>query len=249
MNYNCYLFVKFGQTGRINLCLSSQITDLLFFKNSMTYSSFPLFVNSEFHPSVTSPYKRLIDILGSLIGLFILSLIFVPIAIAIKLDSPGPILFSQKRYGLNGKTFTLYKFRTMKVDAEAIKSQVENQSQGLIFKNRNDSRITRVGQFLRKVSLDEFPQFWNVFCGEMSLVGTRPPIKEEVIQYNSYHWQRLNVKPGLTGEWQVSGRSNITDFEKIVALDLRYQERWTVMYDLKIIIKTVLVLLTREGAY
>jgi lipopolysaccharide/colanic/teichoic acid biosynthesis glycosyltransferase len=217
----------------------------------MTYSSSSFFtsVNYFSHPSVFSPWKRLIDILGSLIGLFILALIFLPIAVAIKLDSKGTIFFSQKRYGLSGKPFTIYKFRTMTMNSEAIKSQIPNQATGLIFKNKQDRRITKVGRFLRKTSLDEFPQFWNVLRGEMSLVGTRPPITEEVIHYTSYHWQRLNVKPGLTGEWQVNGRSKIMNFEEIVHLDLRYQKRWTVGYDLWLIMKTIYLLLSCDGAY
>lgn len=213
----------------------------------MTASFFDSPIQGFSHPSVFSPWKRFIDIIGSLVGLFILALIFVPIAIAIKLDSQGTIFFSQKRYGLYGKPFKIYKFRTMTTNAEAIKSQIPNQAKGFIFKNKQDTRITQVGRFLRKTSLDEFPQFWNVLRGEMSLVGTRPPITEEVINYTYYHWQRLNVKPGLTGEWQVNGRSNITDFEKIVCLDLRYQKRWTVGYDLWLITKTIYILLIGKG--
>ncbi len=215
----------------------------------MTSSSLLSLINNLSHPSVISPWKRLIDIVGSLIGLFILALIFLPVAIAIKLDSQGTIFFSQQRYGLYGKPFIIYKFRTMSHNAEAIKFQIPNQANGLIFKNKQDTRITRVGRFLRQTSLDEFPQFWNVLRGEMSLVGTRPPIREEVIHYTSYHWQRLNVKPGITGEWQVNGRSTLTNFEEIVRLDLRYQARWSIVYDLIIIVKTIRILLSRQGAY
>lgn len=200
------------------------------------------------HPSTYSLFKRLIDISGSLVGLTILALVFIPIAVAMKLDSPGPIFFSQKRYGLKGKPFRIYKFRSMVVNADALKTQVKNEAQGLIFKNESDPRITKVGRFLRKTSLDELPQFWNVLQGEMSLVGTRPPTADEVALYNERHWQRLNVKPGITGEWQVSGRSSIKDFERIVDLDLRYQQRWTPLYDLKVIFKTVYVILRRKGA-
>jgi lipopolysaccharide/colanic/teichoic acid biosynthesis glycosyltransferase len=215
----------------------------------MMYPSFYTSIKDCSHPSVFSPWKRLIDIVGSLIGLFILALLFLPIAIVIKLDSEGTIFFSQQRYGLYGKPFKIYKFRTMSMNAEGIKSQIPNQAKGFIFKNKQDTRITKVGHFLRKTSLDEFPQFWNVLRGEMSLVGTRPPITEEVIHYTPYHWQRLNVKPGLTGEWQVNGRSNITDFEEIVSLDLRYQKCWTVGYDLWLIAKTIYILLMSKGAY
>jgi len=200
------------------------------------------------HPSTDCPVKRGIDIVGSLVGLLILALIFIPIAIAIKLDSPGPIFFSQRRYGLQGKPFTIYKFRSMVMDADRLKSNVENRAKGLIFKNESDPRVTKVGNFLRKTSLDEFPQFWNVLLGEMSLVGTRPPIHEEVIRYKPHHWRRLDVKPGLTGQWQVSGRSLVSDFEDIVSLDLEYQSLWTPWYDVRIIWQTIHVVLRRTGA-
>lgn len=201
------------------------------------------------HISVFSTYKRFIDIIGSLLGLFCLLPIFVPIAIAIKFDSPGPIFYCQQRYGLLGKPFCIYKFRSMVNNADALKAQVENQAKGLIFKNSRDPRITRVGKFLRRTSLDEFPQFWNVLKGEMSLVGTRPPTADEVTYYREHHWQRLRVKPGITGEWQVNGRSLIKDFEDVVKLDLRYQDQWHPMYDLALIFKTILVILVRNGAY
>ncbi|MDY6939214.1 MAG: sugar transferase [Cyanobacteriota bacterium] len=200
------------------------------------------------HPSTQSAFKRFLDIVGSLVGLFILAIIFLPIAIAIQLDSPGPILYSQNRHGLHGKTFTIYKFRSMVSDADSLKELVNNEANGLIFKNTQDFRITRVGCFLRKTSLDEFPQFWNVLVGDMSLVGTRPPTTDEVVRYEKHHWQRLSVKPGITGEWQVSGRSQITDFESIVSLDLRYQTRWTPWYDLTIILKTLYVVFAKVGA-
>lgn len=204
--------------------------------------------SQEAHPSTYSVFKRLLDIIGSLVGLVILALVFLPIAIAIKIDNPGPIFFSQTRYGLNGKTFTLRKFRSMVVNADSLKSQVANEAQGLIFKNEADPRITAVGRFLRKTSLDEFPQFWNVLMGEMSLVGTRPPTHDEVTRYSPHHWRRLDVKPGLTGEWQVSGRSSIKDFEEIVQLDLRYQSQWHPLYDISIILKTIHVVFAKTGA-
>lgn len=137
----------------------------------------------------------------------------------------------------------------MVADADALKALVPNEAKGLVFKNSNDPRVTRVGRFLRKTSLDEFPQFWNVLMGDMSLVGTRPPTVDEVMGYGDRHWQRLNVKPGLTGEWQVYGRSSVSDFEDIVDLDLRYQSRWTRLYDLKVIWRTIKVLLRGIGAY
>lgn len=201
------------------------------------------------HASVLSQGKRLLDIVGALVGLTITSVLFIPLAIAIKLDSPGPVLFSQTRCGYRGKQFKIWKFRSMVTNAEALKHQVENEIDGAFFKNANDPRITKVGQLLRKTSLDEFPQFWNVLMGEMSLVGTRPPTLDEVEQYDATHSQRLDVKPGLTGEWQVNGRSKVLDFEQVVALDLHYQKQWSVWYDLKLIWKTITVLLSkRSGA-
>src|SRR4028118_15648 len=179
------------------------------------------------HPSVRSAIKRFLDIVGSIVGLGITAVLFVPIAIAIKLDSPAPIFFSQTRCGLMGRRFQLWKFRSMVTNAEALKAQVKNQNRGAFFKNDNDPRITRVGRFLRKTSLDELPQFWNVLKGEMSLTGTRPPLPDEVDRYDIPNWQRLDVKPGMTGEWQVNGRSSVRSFEDVIALDLRYQERWS----------------------
>lgn len=199
------------------------------------------------HPSVTSKAKRLMDIVGSLVGLGITALLFVPIAIAIQLDNPGPILFSQVRCSWMGRRFRIWKFRSMVVNAEELKSRVKNEVEGPLFKNKNDPRVTRVGRFLRKTSLDELPQFWNVLRGDMSLVGTRPPTPAEIDSYEIPAWQRLNVKPGLTGEWQVNGRSSIKKFEDVIRLDMKYQENWSLMYDVKLIVKTVLVLFTQKA--
>lgn len=201
------------------------------------------------HRSTYCVVKRALDIIGSLIGLGMASLLFIPIAIAIRLDSPGQILYRQERYGLMGKPFRIYKFRSMVSNADTLKSQIENEAKGLIFKNQQDPRITRVGRFLRRTSLDELPQFWNVLLGEMSLVGTRPPTADEVIHYSKHHWQRLTVKPGLTGEWQVNGRSTVTDFEDIVKLDLRYQALWTPLYDVVLILRTLYVIFAKVGAF
>ncbi|WP_017296499.1 sugar transferase [Nodosilinea nodulosa] len=201
-----------------------------------------------YHRSVYSTPKRCLDFLGSLVGLVVLGIAILPIAIAIGLDSPGPVFFCQRRHGLGGNQFTLYKFRSMVVGAEALKRLVANESSGHVFKNANDPRVTRVGRFLRRTSLDELPQFWNVFRGEMSLVGTRPPTPDEVQHYSDRHWQRLRVKPGMTGEWQVAGRSNIKDFEAIIDLDLRYQAVWTIWYDVLLILRTLGVLLKRSGS-
>ncbi|HIK29042.1 MAG: exopolysaccharide biosynthesis polyprenyl glycosylphosphotransferase [Oscillatoriaceae bacterium SKW80] len=199
------------------------------------------------HPSVRSWVKRAIDIVGALVGLAITAVLLIPIAIAVKLDSPGPVFFGQIRCGWMGKRFKLWKIRSMYVNAEAMKSQVPNQIEGPLFKNENDPRITRVGRFLRRTSLDELPQFWNVLKGEMSLVGTRPPLPEEVERYDVPEWQRLDVKPGMTGEWQVNGRSSIRSFEDVIRLDLKYQKNWSLMYDLKLIIKTILILFSKNS--
>lgn len=201
------------------------------------------------HPSVTSLGKRLIDVVGALVGLTFLGLFAAPIAILIKLDSPGPVFYSQTRYGLKGKPFTIWKFRSMVQNADELKANVTNEAKGLIFKNAADPRITRVGRFLRKTSLDEFPQFVNVLKGEMSLVGTRPPTGDEVSRYSPHHWRRLDVKPGLTGQWQVNGRSIVKDFEEIVKLDLHYQRVWSLGHDCNLILKTFLVLFDKTGAY
>lgn len=201
------------------------------------------------HRSASCLIKRGLDVLGSLVGLTLLAVLFVPIAIAIRADSPGPILYSQERYGLGGRVFRIWKFRSMVQNADDLKKLVKNEVQGQLFKNENDPRITRVGRFLRRTSLDEFPQFWNVLRGDMSLVGTRPPTSDEVAQYQHHHWERLKVKPGITGQWQVSGRSSIKDFEEVVKLDLHYQSVWTPLYDIQLIWKTVKHLLKLSDAY
>lgn len=199
------------------------------------------------HPSVASWMKRMIDIVGSVVGLAITGVFFIPIAIAIQINDPGPIFFKQTRCGWMGKQFAIWKFRSMCVDAEAKKSQVENQVQGAFFKNDNDPRITKVGRFLRRTSLDELPQFWNVLKGEMSLVGTRPPTPDEVEIYEVPEWQRLDVKPGMTGEWQVKGRSTVRSFEDVISLDLQYQKNWSLVYDLGLILKTIGILFRKNS--
>ncbi|WP_293152281.1 MULTISPECIES: sugar transferase [unclassified Microcoleus] len=200
------------------------------------------------HRSVTSKVKRSIDILGSLLGLAIAVAVAVPVAVVMLLNSRGPLLYSQVRCGFKGRHFRIWKFRSMVVGAENLKHLVTNQAKGHIFKNDNDPRITPIGSFLRCTSLDELPQFWNVLVGDMSLVGTRPPTPDEVAGYGDFHWQRLNVKPGLTGEWQVNGRSGVKDFDDIVRMDLDYQRKWSVVYDISLICKTIWVVLNKQGA-
>jgi lipopolysaccharide/colanic/teichoic acid biosynthesis glycosyltransferase len=208
----------------------------------------PAYLLAQLHPSVASKLKRSFDIVGGLVGLLITALIFLPIALAIQLDSPGPVLYSQERCGVAGKRFRIWKFRSMVTDADAIKQSLKNEASGQIFKIADDPRITKLGKFLRRSSLDEFPQFWNVLMGDMSLVGTRPPSVDEVANYESQHWQRLAVKPGITGEWQVHGRSTIKDFEDIVQLDLQYQQKWSVRYDVQLLVKTITVVFKKDGA-
>lgn len=196
--------------------------------------------------------KRVIDIIGSLLGIIVFSPIMLLTAIAIKLDSKGPVIFRQKRAGLNGRPFMMYKFRSMCVNAEELKAKLQAQNEvkdGMMFKIEDDPRITRVGKFIRKTSIDELPQFFNVLIGNMSLVGTRPPTMDEVVKYERNHWRRMSIKPGITGLWQVSGRSQITDFDKIVELDTEYIDKWSIWFDFCIMFKTVFALLKRKGAY
>jgi len=208
----------------------------------------PCYVEPQVHPSVVSKAKRALDIFGAVIGLIITGLIAIPIAIAMYFDDPGKLFYSQVRCGFNEKPFKIWKFRSMVANADAKKHLVKNQATGHIFKNDNDPRITKVGCFLRRTSLDEFPQFWNVLKGEMSLVGTRPPTVAEVAMYEEHHFDRLNVKPGITGEWQTKGRSEVLDFEDIVRMDLDYQQKWSFFYDINLIVRTIAVVLARKGA-
>jgi len=194
--------------------------------------------------------KRLMDIVGSVIGLFITGIAFIIVAPWIKLQSPGPIFFSQMRVGKNGRLFKFYKFRSMYMDAEAQKAKLmqQNEMQGNMFKMKNDPRVFPIGRFIRKYSIDELPQFFNVLMGDMSLVGTRPPTIEEFEHYDLKHKARLGIKPGLTGMWQVSGRSSITNFEEVVGLDTYYISHWDLGLDIKILFKTIQVVITGRGS-
>lgn len=194
--------------------------------------------------------KRVMDIVGGCVGLLITVLVSLIVIPAIKLDSPGPAFFSQERVGKNGRKFKMYKFRSMYVDAEERKKELmaKNKMEGFMFKMDDDPRVTKVGKFIRRTSIDELPQFWNVLKGDMSLVGTRPPTVDEYEQYELLHKRRLSIKPGITGMWQVSGRSAITDFEEVVALDTKYIMEWNIVSDIKILLKTVRVVLKRKGA-
>ena len=194
--------------------------------------------------------KRLMDIAGGLVGCVITGIAFIFVAPIIKIQSPGPVFFSQNRVGKNGRLFKIYKFRSMYTDAEARKKELmaQNKMQGLMFKMDNDPRIFPFGHVIRKFSIDELPQFWNVLKGDMSLVGTRPPTVDEYAQYELHHKRRLAAKPGLTGMWQASGRSDITDFEEVVRLDSYYIEHWTLAMDVKLILKTIQVVVAGRGS-
>ena len=194
--------------------------------------------------------KRLVDITGAVTGLLFLLVVFPFVALAIRTEDPGPVFFSQERVGENGRKFRIWKFRSMYVDAEARKRELNgrNEMNGAIFKIRNDPRITRVGKILRKTSIDEIPQFWNVLKGEMSLVGTRPPTSDEVSEYDNWHRRRISMKPGITGMWQVNGRNDINDFDEIVKLDLAYIDNWSLWLDVRILLKTIKIVFCRNGS-
>lgn len=194
--------------------------------------------------------KRLLDVAGSLLGCVISLPIIAIVAIPLKLESPGPLIFKQKRVGLNGRIFYIHKLRSMYIDAEERKKELmaQNEMNGLMFKMQDDPRITKVGKFIRKTSIDELPQFFDVLVGNMSLVGTRPPTVDEYNQYDSHHKRRLSMKPGITGLWQVSGRSKIQNFEDVVSLDVQYIDHWSLWGDIKLLFKTVEVVFSGHGA-
>ncbi len=246
----------------VDLCIDMGVTVRLvvdFYKrrraNSFvtTVGTYPILV---YHTVSLNTYeqllKRTIDIIGGLLGVIIASPIMLFTAIAIKIDSKGPVLFKQIRVGQNGRHFTIYKFRSMYIDAEERKKELMSQNElkgGVMFKMKEDPRVTKVGKLIRKLSIDELPQFFNVIQGTMSLVGTRPPTLDEVEKYQRKQWRRISIKPGITGMWQVSGRSNIQDFDEIVELDTEYIDNWTLWMDVKIIFKTIVVLLKHNDAY
>ena len=204
---------------------------------------------------IASPWelfvKRLMDIAGGIVGILLTGIVCVFVVPAIKLRDPGPAFFSQTRIGKNGRKFKIYKFRSMYMDAEERKKDLmdQNEMQGFMFKMENDPRILKgIGNFIRDTSIDELPQFWNVLKGDMSLVGTRPPTVEEYELYEMHHLKRMSIKPGITGMWQTSGRSDITDFEEVVKLDTQYITNWSIALDIKLLLKTVLVVLKKEGS-
>jgi len=200
--------------------------------------------------NVSRAIKRTMDIVGSIVGIIVFSPLMLAAAIAIKIeDSKGPILFKQIRVGQNGRQFYIYKFRSMYIDAEERKKELMKQNEmnnDFMFKIKDDPRITKVGKFIRKTSIDELPQFFNVLFGDMSLVGTRPPTLDEVNKYERRYWRRVSIKPGITGMWQVSGRSKITDFDEVVRLDTIYIDKWDILLDLKIIFRTAIQMILKD---
>lgn len=196
--------------------------------------------------------KRLVDLVGATLALLFLAPVLVVVAIIVKLDSPGPVLFAQKRVGLGGRTFRMLKFRTMRDGADTEQAVVAslNRSEDMrLFKIADDPRVTRVGRVMRRWSVDELPQLANVLCGEMSLVGPRPFFESDLDDYEAHHFRRLAVPPGLTGLWQVSGRSDIVDFEEVVRLDRYYIEHWSLRLDVRILARTLPTVVSRKGAY
>jgi exopolysaccharide biosynthesis polyprenyl glycosylphosphotransferase len=196
--------------------------------------------------------KRAVDLVGAGVGLLVISPLLALIALAIKLDSSGPVFFSQERVGWGGRTFRMLKFRTMRVGADAEKARLAHLNTSgdtRLFKILNDPRVTRVGTILRKWSLDELPQLFNVLRGDMSIVGPRPFFESDLATYREHHFGRLGARPGITGLWQVSGRSSITDFEEVVRLDCEYIHRWSLWLDLEILVKTLPAVVRRTGAY
>jgi lipopolysaccharide/colanic/teichoic acid biosynthesis glycosyltransferase len=196
--------------------------------------------------------KRVIDLAASVSGLILLSPLFALLAVAIKLDSPGPVFFTQNRVGLGGRVFRFVKFRTMRDGADAEKADMahlNHTGDPRLFKIPDDPRVTRLGAFLRRWSLDELPQLWNVVIGDMSLVGPRPFFESDLEAYRDHHFIRLGARPGLTGLWQVKGRSSVLDFEEVVRLDREYIDGWSLWLDLKILLLTIPAVARRTGAF
>jgi lipopolysaccharide/colanic/teichoic acid biosynthesis glycosyltransferase len=209
------------------------------------------FVSLETVPQeqLTLAIKRVLDIVGALFGVTMFALVYPFYALWLRIVSPGPTLFRQERLGRNGRFFTLYKFRTMRPDAESQLHALmgRNEMSGALFKIKDDPRIVTGGTFMRRTHLDELPQFWNVLLGDMSLVGTRPPTRLEVESYENRHYRRLSVRPGITGMWQVTGNGEVHDFEEVVKLDCQYIDNWSLGLDLKLIAKTIVKVIRFGG--
>jgi len=224
------------------------------YKKSDSYKENPYQISIKLDCTKEKPFqflmKRFIEISGTVLGLIIIMPVLLAIAAVIKATSKGPVFFKQKRIGQHGKEFYIYKFRSMYIDAEDRLQELKkyNQTNELMFKMYNDPRITKVGKFLRKYSLDELPQLINVLKGEMSLVGFRPPLPSEVEKYKSWHFVRFAMMPGLTGPWQISGRSRIQKFDQVINLEYEYAKNWSLIKDIKILFKTVPVVLFGKNA-
>jgi lipopolysaccharide/colanic/teichoic acid biosynthesis glycosyltransferase len=196
--------------------------------------------------------KRCVDVVGAAVGLLLLSPLLAALAVVVKLDSPGPVLFAQTRVGLGGRPFRMLKLRTMRDGADSEKASLAHLNRsgdGRLFKIPGDPRVTRVGRAVRRWSLDELPQLLNVLAGDMSLVGPRPFFETDLADYEAHHFRRLAVKPGITGLWQVSGRSDVVDFEEVVRLDRHYIEHWSLALDLRLLARTLPAVVGRRGAY
>jgi exopolysaccharide biosynthesis polyprenyl glycosylphosphotransferase len=240
------------ENSRTELILVSRLTDVAGPRIHMRpVEGLPmLHVDLPQYAGVNHTIKRGIDLVLAGFAFLLLSPVLALVAIAVRLDSPGPVLFRQERIGRAGEPFTMFKFRSMVTDAEARLAELQraNEGAGLLFKMRDDPRITRVGAFIRRYSLDELPQLFNVLNGSMSLIGPRPPLPREVAAYEGRVNRRLLIKPGITGLWQVSGRSNLS-WEESVKLDLYYVENWSVTTDFVILLRTIRAVLRRDGAY
>lgn len=243
-----YRFLSMGQTVHIDL---NKVSSELPNKLVQSMGNFTVMTTSIKAVDARQLFvKRIMDIVGGLVGCVITVVVAIPLYPIVKIQAPGPLFFKQTRVGKNGRTFKMYKFRSMYVDAEARKAELmkQNEMQGQMFKMKDDPRIFPAGHFIRRYSIDELPQFFNILKGDMSLVGTRPPTLDEYENYDLHHKIRLSIKPGLTGLWQVSGRSDIKDFDEVVRLDEKYIEEWNIGQDIKILLKTVGVVFGAKGS-
>ncbi len=241
-------FEDMGATVHVSIELLNRFDD--YYKSFGMLGNIPVVTfSNQYYDWKMLLIKRMMDIAGAVVGLLITAVVTVFLAPPLLLESPGPLFFAQRRVGKNGRFFQIYKFRSMYQDAEERKKELENRNEmnGFMFKMKDDPRITKVGRFIRRTSIDELPQFYNVLKGDMSLVGTRPPTVDEFRQYESHQKRRLSAKPGITGLWQVSGRNEITDFEEVVKLDVQYIDNWSIGLDIRILLRTIKVVFERGG--